>query len=63
MVGLLILGALVVVAVVAYKLFKSGKPVTAGSVVAAVEADVTAEAKSVEAKVVSAVANTVTPKL
>lgn len=62
MVGLIILAAVVVVGVVAFKLFKSGKAVTAGNVVSAVKADASAEAAAVEAKVVSAVANNVTGK-
>jgi hypothetical protein len=63
MVGLLIVGVVVLAAVVAYKLWKSGKAVTGAAVVAGVEADVTAAAKAAEAKIVTAVANTVVSKL
>lgn len=59
MLGLLIVGAVVLAAVVVYKLWKSGKAVTGAAVVAGVEADV----KAAEATVVSAVANTVVSKL
>jgi len=54
MLGLLIVAGIVVVAVVAWGLHKSGKAVTTGNVVSAVEAD----AKAAEANVASAVANT-----
>jgi len=59
MLGLLIFAALVVVGVVVWKLKSAGKVVTAGTVVAAVEAD----GKAAAANVVSAVANTVAQKL
>jgi hypothetical protein len=54
MVGLIITAVVVVAAVVAYKLWKSGKAVTGGNIVAGVEAD----AKAVANTVKSDVANT-----
>jgi hypothetical protein len=59
MLGLILLGVAVFAAVVAYKLFKSGKAVTGAAVVAGVEADVKSAANTAE----SAVANTVVSKL
>lgn len=56
MLNLIITGLVLVAAVVAYKLWKSGKAVTGTAVVAGVEADVKAAAPVVE----SAVANEVT---
>lgn len=54
-VALIVLGILVVAAIVAYKLHKSGKAVTGASVLAGVEAD----AKTVATKAEKAVANTI----
>lgn len=59
MVGLIVVGVVVVAAVVAYKLWKSGKAVTGAAVVAGVEAD----AKAAVAAVEQAVANTVVSKI
>ncbi len=59
MLGLIITAAVVLAAVVAYKLWKSGKAVTGAAVVAGVEADVQAAANTVATDV----ANTVVSKL
>ncbi len=53
---LVIAGLVVVAAVVAWKLWKAGKTVTAGTVAAGVEADVKAGAAAVETQVASDVA-------
>ncbi len=57
---LIITGLVVVAAVVAYKLWKSGKAVTGTAVVAGVEADVTTAAAAVKTDVTAAVVNDVT---
>jgi len=59
MLGLIITGIVVLAAVVAYKLWKSGKVVTGATVIAGVEADVKTAATDAE----KAVANTVVSKL
>jgi hypothetical protein len=48
LVSLIVVGAVVLAAVVAYKLFKSGKAVTASSVIAGAEADVKSAASAAE---------------
>lgn len=53
---LLVLGGLVLAAVVAYKLWKAKKVVTAGTVAAGVEAEVKSAVASVESSVASDVA-------
>lgn len=58
-VELIVVGAVVLAGIVAYKLWKSGKAVTGAAVVAGVKADVA----SAESTVAAAVANTVISKL
>ncbi len=60
---LVILGFVVVAAVVAYKLWKAHKVVTAGTVLAGVESDVKTEVAAVKTDVASTVANDVTKSL